>query len=136
MDEMIVGLWQNGPSVGAGIGECYRFYADGTYTFDPGSFVLDPLEYRAPRSEGAYEADKDSVTLRRRTKTVVEGGAWVEDPIAGYTLEGGTEKTVAASKMIFTIYLGVFRELDREMLSIDGRTYWKISGDPDAYLPE
>ena len=133
-DEMIVGVWQNSPAVGAGIGECYRFYADGTYAFIPGAVVLDLEEYRPPRSEGTYTADQDGVTLRMVRKIIVEGGEWVENPILGYVLEGGTEKTVEMSKTIFTIYLGKFKELDRHMLDIGGRTYWKLSGDPEAYL--
>ena len=132
-DGMIVGVWQNGPSVGAAISECYRFYADGTYTFTPSPFVSDLEDYRPPRSEGTYRADEDSVTLLMTRKTVVEGGEWAEDPIMGYALEGGTEKTVEASKTIFTIYLGKFKELDRHMLDIGGRTYWKLSGNPDDY---
>jgi len=134
LDEMIVGLWQNNPSVGSGIGECYRFYADGTYLFEPSEFVFDLEDYRPPRSAGAWEAHGDSITLHMTQKTVVEGGQWVEDPFIGFALEGGIEKTIAASKEIYTIYLGVFKDLDRDMLSIGGRTYWKISGDPNDYL--
>ena len=66
----------------------------------------------------------------------MEGGAWVEDPIMGFTLEGAVARTITypEPKYIYTQYLGVFADLPREMFSIDGRTYWKISGDPNAYL--
>jgi len=135
-EEMMVGLWQNAPSVGSGIGECYRFSQDGTYTFEPSPFVFDPTEYRPPSSQGTYQADGDSMTLLRTKNTVAQGGAWVEDPILGFVLEGGSVKTVIhpEPKAIYAIYLGVFPDLPREMLSIDGRTYWKLSGDPNEYL--
>ena len=135
-EEMMVGLWQNGPSVGSAISECYRFYADGTYTFTPSPFVFDPEGWRPSASEGRYVIEDDNVTLLKTKSTVIEGGTWVEDEIVGYALEGGTERIVAypEPKEIYTVYLGKFIELDREMFCIDGRTYWKLSADPDAYL--
>ncbi|MCL2494526.1 MAG: DUF6273 domain-containing protein [Oscillospiraceae bacterium] len=134
--EMLVGLWQNGPSVGSAISECYRFYEDGSYTFTPSPFVFDPEGWRPPASEGRYVIEDGNVTLLKAKSTVIEGGTWAEDEIAGYVLEGGTERIVAhpEPKEIYTVYLGVFAELNREMFCIDGRTYWKLSADPDAYL--
>ena len=134
LGEMVIGIWQDYPAVGSGLSDCYRFYEGGTYVFEPGGFVSDPEASRQPRSSGTWEADGDSITLHMTQKTVVEGGAWVEDPIVGFILEGGTEKTIEASEEIHTLYLGVFVGLPRDMLSIGGRTFWKLSGDPNDYL--
>jgi len=135
-DEMLPGLWIASPVVGSGIGECYRFYGDGTYTFTPSEFVFDPEGYIPPASEGAYQVEGDYVVLLMAKSTAMEGGTWVEDEIVGYVLEGGTEKTVAypEPKEISAQYLGVFYDLPKEMFSFDGRVYWKTSDDPDAYL--
>ncbi|MCL2298927.1 MAG: hypothetical protein FWC27_02120 [Firmicutes bacterium] len=132
-EEMLVGVWQNGPSVGSGMGDCYRFFADGSYVFEPGDYVGDPEDYRLPPSRGTWDVDGDWVVLHMTQKTVTEGGAWAEDPILGWVLEGGTEKTIETSKDIYTVYLGVFYELPREMFSIGGYTYWQLSADPDDY---
>jgi len=135
-DEMLPGLWINSPVVGSGVGECYRFYADGTYTFTPSEFIFEPERYVPPESKGTYLVEDDYVLLLMTESTAMEGGAWVEDPVLGYVLEGGTEKTVAypEPKEIYAQYLGVFYDLPKEMFSFDGRVYWKTSADPDAYL--
>ena len=134
--EMLPGLWQNGPSVGSGIGECYRIYADGTFTFTPSEFVFDPEDYIPPSARGIYKIEDDYVVLLMQKRTVIEGGTWVEDEIMGYVLEGATsmEETLPVPKELSAQYLGVFYDMPREMFSIAGRTYWKISDDPDAYL--
>ena len=133
---MLVGLWLNSPVVGSGVGECYRFYDDGTYVFSPSDFVLDPEAYRPPSSEGRVQVDNDYVVLLMTQRTVLEGGVWVEDPITGYALEGAQARieTLPEPKTIHAQYLGIFVDLPKEMFSIDGRTYWKTSGDPNAYL--
>ncbi|MDR2687638.1 MAG: hypothetical protein LBB75_07785 [Oscillospiraceae bacterium] len=134
--EMLVGLWIASPVVGSGVGECYRFYADGTYTFTPSEFVFDLERYRPPASRGTYEAEGDYVALLMTQSTAMEGGAWVEDEEAGFVLEGGKEKTTAypEPKEIDAQYLGVFYDLPKEMFSFDGRVYWKTSENPDEYF--
>ena len=135
-EEMLTGLWIASPAVGSDVGECYRFYEDGTYTFTPSEFIFDLERYRPPASRGTYHFEFDYVFLRMAQSTVTEGGTWVEDPIVGYVLEGSTEKTIdyPVPKVIDAQYLGVFYDLPKEMFSFDGRVYWKTSGDPDAYL--
>ena len=135
-EEMLIGLWIASPAVGSGIGECYRFYADGTYTFTPSEFVFDPELYIPPESKGTVQVEDDYVLLLMTESTAMEGGTWVEDEIVGYVLEDGTPKRVVypEPKEIYAQYLGVFYALPKEMFSFDGRVYWKTSADPDAYL--
>ena len=135
-EEMLVGLWINSPVVGSGVGECYRFYEDGTYTFTPSEFIFDPEWYDPPSAKGTYLVDDDYVVLLMAESTAMEGGTWVEDETVGYVLEGGTPKTAVypEPKELYTQYLGVFYDLPKEMFSFDGRVYWKTSEDPDAYL--
>jgi len=135
-EEMLIGLWIASPAVGSGIGECYRFYADGTYTFTPSDMIADPERYMPPESKGTYQVDGDYVLLLMAESTAMEGGTWVEDPIVGYVLEGGVPKTTVypEPKEIHAQYLGVFYDLPKEMFAFDGRVYWKTNIDPDMYL--
>jgi len=135
-EEMLVGLWIDSPVVGSGIGECYRFYEDGTFTFTPSDMIADPETYKPFSAKGTYQVEGDYVILLMTESTAVEGGTWAEDPIVGYVLEGGTEKTTVypEPKEIYAQYLGVFFDLPKEMFSFNGMVYWKTSGDPDMYL--
>jgi len=134
--QMLPGLWIASPVVGSGIGECYRFYEDGTYTFTPSDMITDPEIYKPFSAKGTYRVEGDYVTLQMTESTVMEGGTWVEDPIVGYVLEGGTAKTTVypAPKEIYAQYLGVFYDLPKEMFSFNGMVYWKTNSDPDMYL--
>jgi hypothetical protein len=122
--------------VGSGLGECYRFYEDGAYTFTPSDMIADPEGYRPFSARGKYLVEGDYVILQMEQSTAIEGGTWVDDEFVGYILEGGTAKTTTYDepKEIHAQYLGVFYDLPKEMFSFGGRVYWKTSENPDEFL--
>ncbi|MEZ5344741.1 MAG: hypothetical protein R2681_04205 [Pyrinomonadaceae bacterium] len=131
----LVGVWQDAPSVGSGMSDNYRFFADGTYKFNYNE--MDAAK-RLLSHEGKWSVAEGKLVLVIDTVVLLIGGKLVEatgSAASEFEIEGGEvirKKIMPAEKL--TLGLGAFlKEELHNTTTIGDVKYWKLSSDPDVY---
>ena len=137
-DELLVGVWQDSPTMTSGWSTTYQFFSDG-------NFILNESQMDCAKrlvwSKGRWtRASKEELELAITEWLRLEGGRMMaSDGSCGSDsmLIGASEKskTFDEPKSI-TMSIGSFTEGDqpeRATIEINGTTYYRFSNDPSAY---
>jgi len=140
---MLIGTWQDTPSIGSLDRQRYHFYDAGNYIFEYSQY---DKEKRVLSEMGTWRIENDILTLNINRKVTVEGGEEsTEALLAGdtsneYAIVNGTIKTIEMDPPENEEYtLNDFyydtKESPGFLTVLVGKDrYWKYTDDPDLYL--
>ena len=131
---VIIGLWQaHSPVVGSWLGDNWRFYKDGGFSYNL-SDVLNPI-----LSISGHYYIKDSTLFLKVTQIKELTGARIEaiDPgvdFGSFKLEGGQVTTINQSDSAYSDHaLKIAITGGKKMIQIDNDKYYRISANPAAH---
>lgn len=132
----LVGIWHASPSVGSGMNDLYRFFADGKFVFEYNQMIGAK---RTISFSGKWRIQNQKLILTITKETVIIGGKRVKSEggslADGYEIEGGKEitRTLKPAKTETKI-LGKLQQGElTKFISIGKKKYWRLSGNPNDY---
>jgi len=140
---ILIGTWQDTPSIGSADGQRYHFFDDGSFIFEYSGY---DQETRVLSEMGSWSFKNDKLTLITDRKVTIEGGEKSTEPLLPgddnneYVIVNGIIRIVdvdPAKKEEYVLKDFYFDEVDspgRTTVMIGETRYWMYHDDPETYM--
>ena len=135
---IMIGTWQDGPSIASQYGQRYHFYDDGSYLYEDSNYAN---EDRTISESGTWSIANETLTLSVNSKVTIEGGERVKNELPDdpsiYSIANGEIKVIKMSlpeKKEYTLTDFSFDgRVGHYAFEIKGVQWWRLSDNPDVY---
>jgi len=140
--EIMIGTWQESPSVGSLFASRYHFYGNCNYIFEYSQYD----ESKRILSEmGTWSVESDTLALIVKSKITVVGGekgAPGPNSTSEYSIVNGKIEIIEVNPPkkeeyeLNNMYRDTEERIGYWVIIINGTQYWRLLDDPNAYLNE